>query len=351
MHELEIDLDGVTAMHDVFFRMIKRFARQMLLGSGALRWAARFREKAAAILMYHSVVEEPNQFSDTLGGITHSRKTFQAQMELLARDFEPVNLPRICEFLQGGRELPVRAVAITFDDGYADNYEVAMPILNRLGIPAAFYVTVDCIESRKLPWPSRLRFSFHQTSRNQFTDSSGQTWGLKDAAQREQAYLKICDQICTFSGSALEEAVSEIERSLDCKLAKETGNLMMTWEQAKRLAQNGHILGSHTMTHPNLAFLNSQEAYLEMFESKRVIEESIGGTIEHFSYPCPALFPNWTEQTLEESRRLGYKTAVTTTDGLTHVKDNPLALKRVRPTKTVEGLRWNLESAFAGRGV
>ena len=329
--------------------MLKSVARQVLLNSGVLRWAARLRETGAAILMYHSVVEDPNQFSDSLGAITHSTRVFQEQMELLARNFVPVDLLRIREFLEGARELPARAVAVTFDDGYHDNHTTAMPILDKLGIPAAFYLTVDGMEKRKLPWPSRLRFSFRKTRQRQFTDSRGQSWDLTDAAQRESAYLKVCDQICTLAGAALEEAVGRIEQHLDARLPDQAGDLMMTWEQAKDLAQRGHIVGSHTMTHPNLAFLDTRDAHRELAESKRRMEERIGCAVEHFSYPCPALFPNWTEQTLEQSRQIGYKTAVTTSNGLTRAKDNILALKRVPPTKTLEGLRWNLESAFARR--
>src|SRR5262249_8576337 len=105
----------------------------------------------------------------------------------------------------------------------------------------------------------------------------------------------------------------------------------------------------HTMTHPNLAFLRLEDARTELVESKQRMEAQLQMKVVHFSYPCPALFPNWTEQTTDESRRAGYETAVTTSAGLAHRGDNPLALKRVRPTKSVDGLRWNLESAFAGR--
>jgi hypothetical protein len=79
------------------------------------------------------------------------------------------------------------------------------------------------------------------------------------------------------------------------------------------------------------------------------METRINAKVVHFSYPCPALFPNWTEQTAEESERAGYETAVTTSSGLVRHNHNPLALRRVHPTKIVEGLRWNLEMAFAGR--
>lgn len=331
--------------------MIKNLARRVLVGSGLLRLAGRFRGKGAAILMYHSVLDDPRQVTDSLGGIVHSADAFEAQMELLAAKFRPVGLGRLATFVQGESDLPERAVAITFDDGYADNYEQAMPILNRLGIPAAFYVTVDCIERRKLPWPSRLRFSFRTTRKPQFTDKGGQVWNLAHAEDREQGYLKVCDEVCKLAGTALEERVAQIEQALEAQLPSNSGELMMTWDQVKALAQRGHIVGSHTMTHPNLAFLGVEDVRRELVESKQTMEAKIGVPVEHFSYPCPALFPNWTEQTREQSLRAGYQTAVTTNNGLTRQNDNPLELKRVRPTKTVEGLRWNLESAFAGRAA
>ena len=291
------------------------------------------------------------QAADSLGGIIHSEQDFLAQMEMLAREFRPVDLAQVSAFVQGSSDLPDRSVAITFDDGYTDNYEQAMPILNRVGIPATFYITVDSVEHRRLPWPSRLRFSFRTTQKKQFVHHGGPSSSLATAADREQAYLKVCDEVCKLAGVELEKRVAQIEDTLDARLPATSGELMMTWEQVKGLAQGGHVVGSHTMTHPNVAFLGIDDARRELSESKQLLESRIGSTVEHFSYPCPALFPNWTKETIDESRRVGYKTAVTTNNGVTRRKDDPLALKRVRPTKTVDGLRWNLENAFAGRAV
>ncbi len=331
--------------------MIKNLARNALVGSGVLRLAARFRSRGAAILMYHSVMDDPRQVADSLGGIVQSTEVFQGQMELLAREFRPVALDRLARFVKGEQDLAEHAVAVTFDDGYRDNYEQAMPILNRFGIPAAFYITVDCVERRKLPWPSRLRFSFRTTSQREFSDESGHRWSLGSPEERERAYRGVCDQVSKLAGAALENRVARMEQALEAQLSSDSGRLMMTWEQVKQLAQRGHIVGSHTMTHPNLAFVALEEVRRELRESKQCMEAHVNAPVQHFSYPCPALFPNWTEQTVEESRRVGYQTAVTTSTGLTRRNDNPLGLKRVRPTKTVEGLEWTLASAFAGRAL
>lgn len=316
-----------------------------------MRITAALNGNSAAILMYHSVLPNPEQEANSLGGIIHSESAFREQMELLARDYHPISLDEAVQHVESSSPFPKRSVVVTFDDGYADNCEFAMPILNRLEIPATFYVTVDCIESRRLPWPSRLRFAFRDTRHSTWTDSRGNIWRLTGDANREAAYLASCDDCCQLSGRFQEEFVARVEQELQTCLPNQASTLMMTYDQVRTLTRNGHIVGSHTMTHPNMAYVKREDAQHELAESKRHLELELGTPIKHFSYPCPALTPHWSEQTVEQSRAVGYESAVTTNSGLTRTGDDPLRLKRILPTKTVEGLRWNLESAFAGRRV
>jgi len=330
---------------------MKDWAKKTILASGALRLAGSCLPGSAAILMYHSVLPDPAQESDSLGGIIHSTSAFRAQMELLARDFHPISLGDLVDNLASAKPLARRSVVVTFDDGYADNYEVAMPILNECGIPATFYVTVECLESKKLPWPSRLRFAFRRTRQRQWTDGHHRTWNLSEAATREQAYLAACDDCCQLSGKVQEEFVNRIERELQASVPSNSGSLMMNYDKVRGLARHGHIVGSHTMTHPNMAYIKEHEAQQELSESKTRLEFQMQAPIRHFSYPCPALSPHWSERTVQQSHAAGYESGVTTNSGVTRPSDNPLRLKRIHPTKTVEGLRWNLESAFAGRKI
>jgi peptidoglycan/xylan/chitin deacetylase (PgdA/CDA1 family) len=331
--------------------MTKNLVKQAILASGILRLAGRVHGNGAAILMYHSILDDPPSVANSLGGMIHTLAVFEGQMELIAREFNPVSMDQVARFVRGEQDLPERPVAVTFDDGYTDNYRTAMPILDRVGLPGAFYATVDCVENRRLPWPSRLRFSFRTTKKGKWTDGAGKTWGLESEQDQERAYLAVCDHVAQLAGPAQERLVHQIESDLDAKLSEDSGQLMMTWEQLRTLVQHGHIVGSHTMTHPNLAHLGIGDARWELVESKKRMEAQMTTKVAHFSYPCPALFPNWTDQTAKESQRAGYETAVTTSSGLARRSDNPFALKRVRPTKTVDGLRWNLEMAFAGRAV
>src|ERR1700752_2754071 len=134
---------------------MREWAKNALLASRVLRLAAEVTTPSVAILMYHAVQPEPVQYIDSLGAIIHSESTFRHQMEMLAGKYHPISLHELTSKIRDGNTLSGRSVVVTFDDGYSDNYDVAMPILNQLGIPAAFYATVDCIENKRLPWPSR----------------------------------------------------------------------------------------------------------------------------------------------------------------------------------------------------
>jgi peptidoglycan/xylan/chitin deacetylase (PgdA/CDA1 family) len=272
-------------------------------------------------------------------------------MELLARRYRPVSLDEITQFVNGEGVLPRHSVVVTFDDGYTDNYQVVAPILKEVGIPATFYVTIDCAERRRLPWPSHLRYMFRKTAKRNWVDSSGQTWPLSSDLERENALLRSCDECCSLAGATQEGYVSRCANELDVQVPVESGALMMDYQQMRSLIRQGHIVGSHTLTHPNLAYVDAQAARRELAESKHRLEQGLESPVAHFSYPCPALSPNWTEQTVVACREAGYETAVTTDRGLVRKNDNPLQLNRIRPTKTVEGLWWNLECGFAGRLV
>ena len=330
--------------------MSRDWIKTSLTASGATRLAGKWKGPGAAILMYHSVLEDPKRESQTLGEIIHSSAVFSRHMELIAREYVPVSLAEVARALTDGKELKPRSVVVTFDDGYSDNCEVAMPILNRVGIPATFYITVDCVETATLPWPSRLRHAFYATRKMSWNDiNSG--WPLADRAERDQAFLEAVDRCAGLAGQQQEDFVAGIEGTLEVDQGGPSRRLMMTWDQVRELVTNGHIVGSHTLTHPNMAYLEEDVARRELADSRRRLEHALNTPVVHFSYPCPALSPHWSRSTRQWSQEAGYQTAVTTEGGPVRRNDDPLALHRVRPTKDLDGLRWNLECTFLGRAM
>jgi peptidoglycan/xylan/chitin deacetylase (PgdA/CDA1 family) len=325
--------------------------KKSLIRSGVLPLVSRFTGRGVAILMYHSVMDDPSSEQMTLGGIIHSTRVFREQMELVARHFNAVSLDDVLLYLKGKKTLPPRAVVITFDDGYADNYQAARDILSPLGIPGVFYVVVDCIERQRLPWPSLLRYAFLTSKKDSWSEAGGAQWPLTSTEQRTQAFDRASEHCSKLSGAPQEEYVESLRQQLEAAPPRPSQRLMMTWDEVRSLTRTGHTVGSHTMTHPNLAYVSEKDARTELSSAKNKLEQELAASIVHFSYPCPALQPHWGDRTVSASREIGYQTAVTTNGGLVRRNDDPLSLRRIRPTKTVDGLRWNLECAFLGRAV
>jgi len=316
--------------------------------TGALRAASALATPGAAILMYHSVMDNPEQHGASFGSIIHSTCVFARQMEMIARYYHPVALDDLVKILEGCQPVPRRAVVVTFDDGYVDNCEIAAPVLNRFGIPAAFYVVVDSIAGGRPPWPIPVRHAFLSTRVAIWTDPAGRRWPLGNDDERLHAFEAACAHCGRLAGEAQENAVVAIEKQLDSAPYAPNQRLMMSWEQLRGLRKQGHVVGSHSLSHPNLAYLAKGEAEQELLTSKQKLEQQLCAPVWHFSYPNPVLDPHWTDETTMLSGRVGYRTAVTTRRGLARPKDNPLELPRILPTKQVDGLRWNLECAFAG---
>jgi peptidoglycan/xylan/chitin deacetylase (PgdA/CDA1 family) len=327
----------------------KRWLKKALVGSSILRLASRLTPPSAAILAYHSVEETP-QLTDPIFGASTSRVQFENHMKTLARKFRPVSLDEVLQFAQAGRQLPPGAVAVTFDDGFADNYELALPILNRYGIPASFYIMVNAVENGTLPWYCRLRFAFHATNKMEWKDPvNGRTFRLDVPEERRVALQLAWDTGAKLTGSVQDRFIGGVEEALGTEPANAPHGFMMTWEQVRGLRKAGHTVGAHTLSHPNVAQVSVSEARSEIVESKRRLEEKLGEAIEHFSYPHPALNPCWSNQTLELTREAGYKSAVLTTSGQVRAGDEPLALKRINTPSDLVQFTLNLQRTFAGR--
>ena len=188
----------------------KTVAKKAFVASGVLRVAHKFAAPAAVILSYHSVQDQPEQYANTIGAhCIHATSIFEWQVELIARRFNAVSMDDILLFLKGEKSLPSRAVAITFDDGYKDNAQIAAPILNRFGVPAAFYLTVDSVDRSKAPWYCFLRHAFLTSRNSKFRDpAAGTIRDLTDSQASEAAFLNAFDVCAKASASARDRAAT-----------------------------------------------------------------------------------------------------------------------------------------------
>ncbi len=333
---------------------LKNSVKSILLRTQALRLIRQRYPRSVAILMYHSVSHDRDGQADSISpGITTPAELFRDQMQLLRQSYSPVTLDDVALWLQGNAELPPNAVAVTFDDGFADNYHIAAPIMEEFGIRGAIYLTVDSVLRQRLPWFCQVRRFFYSTPviQQEIKDpESGKVWNLAEPDQHRRAFSE-CNRFCAvMSFEKREQYLQALEINFGRSLAtnENNGPCMMTFEQARELRQRGHLIGNHTFSHGNLAYVPEQALSQELVQSHEILTQKLGAAPTHFSYPHPALSPQWNDRTVALTRQLGYKTAVLTQEGTAHRDSDAMLLSRVNVVAEgdTEALQWKLETAF-----
>jgi len=331
---------------------LKRLTKKTLMRARIPQLVGSLRHPhSAVILRYHSIVDDPEDQAAIINpGITHSTEMFRRHMRILSEHFHPITLNDIASFRTAGQPLPPRSVAVTFDDGFADNYHIAASIMEEYGIRGAVYVTVDCIEKGTLPWFCRIHYAFHTTRRRRWEDTvNGKSWDLSDPGSKAAA-RRFFDMRCASTcGGEQAEIVAYVESSLETRVS-DLGKppRMLNWNEARHLLQRGHIIGNHTMTHPNLAHLSDCELQREITDAHRLVEQQLGIHETHFSYPHPCLEPHWTENSLSLTQVLGYKTGVTTDYGIVNSSSDRLRLPRIHVPKEEMDFVWALYASGVG---
>jgi peptidoglycan/xylan/chitin deacetylase (PgdA/CDA1 family) len=298
----------------------------MLFGSQSLlRLAAGMRLTGGSgrlpILMFHRVLEQ----EDPLQSDVMTARTFDSQMKMLAGAFKVLPLDEAVEALMRGN-LPERAVTITFDDGYSDNYHVALPILKQHGLCATFFVASGFLGGGCMFNDTVIESL--RTARVHTADLSAFELGvvqLGGVAQRQQLAQQIINTIKYFESGRRKDFCHELPKLLDSELPS---NLMMSSEQVRSLAKAGMTIGGHTVTHPILAKISDQEAQREIVDNRAVLKDIVGDLPTMFAYPNGKPEADFAPKHAGMVKAAGYSLAVSTAAGVAQTKDSLFSLPR-----------------------
>jgi peptidoglycan/xylan/chitin deacetylase (PgdA/CDA1 family) len=236
---------------------------------------------------------------------------------------------------------------VTLDDGFADNYAVALPVLSRYGVPATFYIMVNAVDTGVPPWYCRITHAFQSTTVPEWRHPrSGQTFQLSNPDEKNAAMSACWDLGAALTGDIQQELIRQIETFLQVRPLDARSQLMMDWDKVRALKKAGHTIGGHTLSHPNLAHVTLPEVRSEIVGCKQKLEVEMQDAVLHFSYPHPALNPQWSLQTLQVTREAGFRSAVLTTAGSVRPGDDPLSLMRIPACEDTGLWLWQLERAF-----
>ena len=278
-----------------------------------------------SILFYHRVPARP----DSLFPHEPDASSFDQRMRLVARSFNVLSLGEAVNHLAAG-SLPPRALVITFDDGYADNAEVALPILRRHGLTATFFVATGFLDGGRM-WNDSVIECVRATTKPAL-DLEAFGLGrlsLTDAGDRRAAIEQLLPRIKYLTLAQREEAIVRLQAMTG--VAALPIDLMMRTDQVRKLHLAGMEIGAHTVRHPILGSLTLGEAEIEIGESKRCLEAMLDAPVDVFAYPNGRPGQDYTAEHARLVERLGFRGAVTTATGVAQTGDDLFQLPRYTP--------------------
>jgi peptidoglycan/xylan/chitin deacetylase (PgdA/CDA1 family) len=240
------------------------------------------------------------------------------------------------------RPLPANTVALTFDDGYADNLPAART-LNKYGASGTFYMTARCIENDEPFWPSEIRYLVAAIPDGVLTiHVPGKQIDLSCSTPAERAKTLTCiTHLLKAHPIPVRDHIREQlrARASHVKLPK----IMLTWAEVNEMAKLGMTIGAHTMTHANLPSAGIVDATAEITGSKRFIERKIGREVTMFSYPNGGAESYFTPELERVVADAGFEAATTSRNGFAAPGCNLYAIKRVQVAERLEDLVFSLE--------
>jgi peptidoglycan/xylan/chitin deacetylase (PgdA/CDA1 family) len=311
---------------------IRRFIEELILVSPAilnqpLLLHRTFFRRKVAILMYHGVVRTPLDVPDWC---FIPERDFSRQMEYLHRNFKVVSLTEAAVNLREDRINEPTAV-ITFDDGYQNVYDVAYPILSRLGLPATVFLNTAFINTAHTVWFCTLNQSISETIHLKLS-WKGQDYDLSNTVSKARASAKLQSLLKQLPHQELLGKLAEICEKLDIhtpiEVARDSHFRMLDDQSIAEMSASGLIeFGAHTATHTILTRVDEPHARQEIASSIEDTRRLTGKPCRLFAYPNgqPGDYNEAVIRFLESS---GIEAAVTTRDGPSTMSTPPLELCR-----------------------
>lgn len=314
----------------MYIKSILSFFFVKTLGFHLFRW---LNKNQLIILCYHRITKSGDETTVSIPGNCVDEKQFDKQMNLLRTLYNPISQEQLTNYVNGKESLPEYPILVTFDDGYKDNYTNAYPILRKYKIPATIFLTTGYTNRLIIPGDDYISIAAKKTNIQKIVLSESEILHLMNNDEKRIAVKKLWDiwnsllkkRDIKGQGKYLQQLKDMFKVDIST-----INNLFMTWEEIKKLNNDGMSVGAHTVKHKILSLLSSDEIVSEITESKLEIEKHLGEKIVAFAYPNGKR-NDYNQKCVDILKDNSFTYAVTTELGANKLYNNtsPFELKRV----------------------
>ena len=271
---------------------------------------ARQWQGEAAILGYHRVVPD-DEYRLMMGPykeLSCPVSRFEQQMMFLRAEYDLVSMDELFRHVSTTR--PGFVVAVTFDDGYIDNYYCALPVLEALGIPATIFVTTRFPEGDTKMWWFDLWDEILLRDRLAYVSGDQEfVYSIKTIGAKRRCYQRLRNTASNLSEANVWDWLGNIKNG---SLPSEYPELVCDWDALRMISENPLIsIGAHSHNHCVLSLCTDIELDYEMKTCKHLLEKELSIQIEHFAYPY-GRHKHAGEREFQAAMDNGFETGVTT---------------------------------------
>ncbi len=284
---------------------IKRFLSS---ATGVLNSRWKSLPPGLYVFNYHRIGDanltkfDPNVFSSDV-------RHFEAQVNLIASRFRVINAEELIKVINQGNAFNEPVAMITFDDGYADNYLNAFPVLKKRNVSAIFFLPTNFIGTDAIPWWDEVAWLVRNTGEEKIVLPGTAEQVIIDTDNVAQTIRTVLRYFKDHTNMPLEEKLAHLRDSCGCQLSSnDSAELFMSWQQAKTMLAEGMDIGSHTQSHRILSHLDKDSQRDELGKSREILMGQTGFNISTLAYPVGGL-NSYTKDTIEIARQCGYQAA------------------------------------------
>jgi len=271
-------------------------------------------KKSAIILGYHGIYSKGPGFPIFTKMNSH---LFEEQISFLAKNYNCISLAELKQQLQKGKISPY-SIVITFDDGFANNYSEAFPILKKYNVSATIFVTAGLLDTPIFIWNDQVSAILSATMKTEVQFGS-EKMKIRTPFEKKRARFFIVTSLKQRSPLHIKKEIANLQEKLQVSNEFLFNDALMqhcfgilTKEQVKEMHESGLIeIGSHGMTHSIISKLSDKEALWEIEQSKKLLEEIIAHSVTSYAYPNGTLkdFTKFHRKTLA---KVGFNCVLTT---------------------------------------